>query len=130
MEQSRSGAPEESQRGRGLRPGAPPTSPESVRRPEAGTSASSRRPASEQASPKRKGEEASRGRRGEAGSGEPADAGRARPQGTRLSAPAPQGLSRAACGHLAHRLSTDEAAQEPPLVCSRLPSARGGGVHR
>ncbi|KAL8441179.1 hypothetical protein Emag_007390 [Eimeria magna] len=60
MEQSRSGAPDESQKGRGLTPGAPPTSPESVRLPEAGTGTSSRRPASDQTSPKRKGEEASR----------------------------------------------------------------------
>ncbi|KAL8440482.1 hypothetical protein Emag_007879 [Eimeria magna] len=60
MEQSHSGAPDEGQKGRGLTPGAPSTSPESARRSEAGTGTSERRPASEQTSPKRKGEEASR----------------------------------------------------------------------
>ncbi|KAL8442380.1 hypothetical protein Emag_006486 [Eimeria magna] len=60
MEQSHSGAADEGQKGRGQTPGDPPTSPESVRRPEAGMGTSARRPASEQTSPKRKGEEASR----------------------------------------------------------------------
>ncbi|KAL8440865.1 hypothetical protein Emag_007663 [Eimeria magna] len=55
-----SGAADEGQKGRGQPPGASPASPEPTRRPEAGTGTSSRRPASEQASPKRKGEEASR----------------------------------------------------------------------
>ncbi|KAL8442785.1 hypothetical protein Emag_006225 [Eimeria magna] len=59
MEQSHSGPADEGQTGRGQTPGASPTSPESVRLPEAGMGTSSRRPASEQTSPKRKGEDAS-----------------------------------------------------------------------
>ncbi|KAL8440846.1 hypothetical protein Emag_007684 [Eimeria magna] len=60
MEQSRSGAADEGQKGRGQTPGASLRSPESVRRPEAGMGTFSRRPASEQTSPKRKREEGSR----------------------------------------------------------------------
>ncbi|KAL8440845.1 hypothetical protein Emag_007683 [Eimeria magna] len=60
MEQSHSGAADEGRKGQGQTPGASPTSPESARRPEAGMGTFSGCPASEQASLKRKGEEASR----------------------------------------------------------------------